>query len=239
VNGQSVKGRVRITKFQAGFFVLVLFSAALTAQGQQASNTEHEVWPEIQIFIPLSERFRLFIMVREQRSAEALDKSEGVAGLHLDYFWKNKWLLRTGYRYRRSFGPRPVNENRWLFEGTYSQPLPKQFTLRDRSVEEFRWLNGNFSTRFRNRAMLERKLGLGKRSLVPYAAGEIFYDTRFDSFNRYRVTTGVRILFKETKGSLLNLRRQRTLDVYYAWQHDTRALPARVQALGIILGINF
>ena len=87
--------------------------------------------------------------------------------------------------------------------------------------------------------MLERKLDLGKRSLVPYAAGEIFYDTRFDRFNRWRMTTGVRILFKETKGLLLNLRRQKTLDVYYAWQHDTRALPARVQALGIILGINF
>ena len=87
--------------------------------------------------------------------------------------------------------------------------------------------------------MLERNLRLRKRSLVPYASGEIFYDTRFDSFNRYRVTTGVRIPFKETKGLLLNVRHQRTLDVFYLWQHDTRAQPTNVQGLGIIFAINF
>jgi hypothetical protein len=117
--------------------------------------------------------------------------------------------------------------------------LPKQFTLRDRSVAEFRWLTGDFSTRFRNRATLERNFSLGKQSLVPYASGEVFYDTRFNSLNRYRVTTGVRIHFGKARDLLLNLHHQKTLDVYYLWQHDTRGQPTRVQALGIILGIHF
>jgi hypothetical protein len=68
---------------------------------------------------------------------------------------------------------------------------------------------------------------------------EAFYDTRFDTFNRYRLTGGVQIFFKKRTGELLKLRKQKTLDVYYLWQHDSRSQPEFVRALGIKFAIHY
>jgi hypothetical protein len=87
--------------------------------------------------------------------------------------------------------------------------------------------------------MLERDYRFEKRSLVPYASGEIAYDTRYDTFNRFRLIGGVQIFFKKRDGVVLNTRKQKVLDLYYAWQHDSRANPERVDALGLKFAIHF
>jgi hypothetical protein len=87
--------------------------------------------------------------------------------------------------------------------------------------------------------MLERDFVVGKRSLVPYGTAEAFYDTRFDAFNRYRLTGGLQIFFKKRAGELLKLRKQKTLDLYYLWQHDSRSQPELRHALGIKFAIHY
>jgi hypothetical protein len=80
---------------------------------------------------------------------------------------------------------------------------------------------------------------IGKRSLAPYSSGEIFYDSRFSTFNRVRVTAGTEIVFAKRETWLMNIRRQRVLDIYYLWQADSRSQPRRLHAIDITFGVHF
>jgi hypothetical protein len=227
----------RITRCFQVLLLLLLFHTL--AQSQQ-SESVHEIWPEVDIYIPLAEKFRLFLLASEEKGAEGGTSHKAHIGIHLDYFRKKKWTLRAGYRYGFDVGEGdPFKEHRFLLEETYSKPLPRRFDFHFRSRQEFREVNGDFSMRFRERLRLERDYGFGKRSLVPYASGEVYYDTRYDTFNRFRLIAGVQFFFKKRDAALLKVRKQKVIDLYYAWQHDSRANPERVDALGIRFAVHF
>lgn len=222
------------------FCLLLILTVAPAAFAQQGGETQHQIWPELDLYFPLKEKFRLFVEVSEQSSTESGTSSHAQVGIHLDYFWKKRWTLRAGYRYGFDISSSdPFKEHRFLFEETYSKSLLRRFVLHARNRQEFRDVNGDFSMRFRTRLMLERDFAFGKRSIVPYATGEAFYDTRFNALNRYRVTTGVQLFFKKRTDEILRLRKQKVLDLYYLWQHDSRSQPEQVHALGIKFAIHY
>lgn len=79
-----------------------------------------------------------------------------------------------------------------LIEQTLRKLLPGSLLLSDRNREEFRFVNGDFSFRYRNRVTIEREFHLFKqRNITPYVSGEIFYDTRYRVWNRNRLALGV------------------------------------------------
>jgi len=223
------------------FALLIILCLAPATFAQQSGETQHQIRPEFDLYFPLKERFRLFVELSEQSPTESGSASHGQVGIHLDYLWKKRWTLRTGYRYGFSLGSSDsFKEHRFLLEETYSRSLPRHFAIHARNRQEFREVSGDFSTRLRTRLMLERDFALGiKRSLIPYVAAEAFYDTRFDAFNRYRLTSGLQIFFKKRTGDLLKLRNQKTLDLYYLWQHDSRSQPEFVHAIGIKFAIHY
>ena len=179
-------------------------------------------------------------MASEERSGEDGEGYKGTVGIHLDYFWKKRWTLRTGYRYGFRIGSGdPFTEHRFLVEETYSRDLPRKFAVHDRNRQEFRVVNGDFSMRFRNQLKLEREFSGAGRSFVPYASGEIFYDTRFSTFNRYRLRAGLEFCFRKRTSAVLHVRKQKSLDLYYIWQHDSRSSTTRVQAVGITFAVHF
>lgn len=90
----------------------------------------------------------------------------------------------------------PFKEHRIITEQTFRQHLPFEILLSDRNRADFRFINGDFSFRYRNRVKLEREFRLFGRSLTPYGAVEVFYDTRFNVWNRNRVTAGSQIQLK-------------------------------------------
>src|SRR5215471_17414481 len=80
--------------------LLMLLTVFLNSPARaQQSETAHEVWPELDIYVPISERFRLFLMASEEKSGEEGSSQKAHVGAHLDYFWKQRWTLRAGYRY--------------------------------------------------------------------------------------------------------------------------------------------
>lgn len=73
----------------------------------------------------------------------------------------DKWSLRAGYRYGFSLNKdEDYNEHRILLEQTLRLPLPAALLLRDRTREDFRFLSGDLSVRYRNRVTLEREFGI-------------------------------------------------------------------------------
>lgn len=212
------------------------------ARAQQDPETVKQFWPEVDIYVPLNEKFRLYFLFATTKAEETKENTEGQVGAHIDYHLNGKVSLRTGYRYGFSLGGSdPFKEHRIVFEQTLRQPLPLDVLLSDRNRQELRWVNGEFSARYRNRVTLEREFKVLNRPLTPYGSAEAFYDSRFKTWNRNRFAVGAQIAFKRGVPliSLIHPKKQFVLDVYVMRQNDSRSQPRHVNAAGLALNIYF
>lgn len=208
----------------------------------QDSEVRKQIWSEVDLFIPLKPKFRLFIMTSVTKAEETRENTEGAIQASLDYIPHKKITFRNGYRYAFSLsGDDPFKEHRIMFEQTFRQALPLEILLSDRNREEIRIVNDKASGRYRNRVTLEREFKVGRFAPVPYTSFEMFYDTRFDTWNRNRLNVGVQLPLRRgfPLMKLIDPTRQVILDIYYSRQNDTRSSPRHVHALGIALNLYF
>ena len=216
------------------------------AGAQEADNETHnEIWPEVDVYVGLTPKWRLFFLTNISKSRDTQSNLEGQFGAHVDYLVNDKLTLRAGYRYGFSLTEdNPFEEHRVIFEQTVRVPLRGGVILSDRNREDLRFVNGDFSARYRNRAMLEREFAIRNYKFIPYAAGEVFYDTRFRVFNRNRLTAGVQLplgkgLSPFREHHTLMPRRSLSLDLYFTRQNDSRSKPHHVNAVGAALVFTF
>ena len=215
----------------------------LCGGGIAIGDTRTDVWPEVNLFHQIDDRYRLHLLGAFVRARD-IDYSDGQVGAHLDigalpilrprllpdstlyqYLW-----FRVGYRYGREFtSDDPFEEHRVILEMTARFPLPGGVMLVDRSRGDLRFINGVYSSRYRNRVRLERSIVLFDRyAWLPYVSAELFYDTRFDAINRFRYSVGIEIPI-----------RRFILDLYYLRQEDSRSEPAHSNVFGISFNFFF
>ena len=210
---------------------------------QQISNTRDELWPELDVYVPINEKYRLVFTGTVSRSRETRDSFEGQLGAHIDHFVSDRVTLRAGYRYGFSIGSNDkFREHRIVTEESLRKKIKSSILLTDRNRQDWRWMDGDFSFRYRNRLTAEKEFRIAGRTITPYGSAEIFYDTRFSTFNRYRFASGVQVALRKIRSSeplLLILRKERVLDIYYLRQEDTRSEPKHINAIGVSLAIHF
>lgn len=227
------------------FFLVVVFVAAFSvlARSQaQDMGARKELWPEVDVFVPLNEKVRLFFVAAITKAEETRDKTEAQAGAHVDYAVNKHLTLRAGYRHGFSLTEEdPFSEHRILAEQTLRRDLPLKVLVTDRSREEFRFINGEYSFRYRNRVMLEREIIVRGRAIIPYGSVEAYRDSRFDAWNRNRLTAGVQIQLKKGFPVLRELtpRNEVILELYYTKQNDSRSDPHHLHAFGTVVAFHF
>ena len=228
-------------------FLLVFMIGPPTAKAQE-SDTRNEFWPELDVYIHVKPKVRLYLIGSvsklvedgELRNAESF---QAQIGAHIDYIPNEHLILRAGYRYGTSVGDSDdsFKEHRLLTEQTLRKMLPGELLLSDRNREDFRFVDGEFSFRYRNRVTIEREFHLFKeRTITPYASAEIFYDTRSDAWNRNGLTVGFQQSLR--RGPLRRMllpSRQVILDLYYTRQNDSRSEIQHVNAIGAALAFYF
>ena len=245
-SGSGRCARLTVTRIS----ILAVFLLLIGIQGATAQEptTRKEFWPEIDVYITVKQRVRLYLTGTVSKSVEDGELRnaqgyEGQIGVHVDYIPNKHVILRTGYRYGTSVGSNsePFKEHRLLTEQTLRQLLPGDLLLSDRNREDFRFVNGDFSFRYRNRVTLEREVHLFKgRTITPYVSGEIFYDTRYNTWNRNRFAVGVQqSLLRGPLRKMLLPKRQVTVDLYYMRQNDSRSDTQHVNAIGAALTFYF
>ena len=223
-------------------WILALMVGLTITIRSQESNSRKEFWHETDVYVPLNEKVRLFFLFTITKSEETRNNTEGQFGAHVDYTVNHRLVLRGGYRYGFSLTETdPFKEHRPLVEQTLRQSLPLQILLSDRNREEFRFVNGDFSFRYRNRLMLEREFLLPGRSITPYGSIEVYHDSRFKVWNRNRLTAGLQVQLRKAFPllSLVTPRKQVILDIYYTKQNDSRSQPNHIHAVGAALAIHF
>ena len=231
-----------------GALTLFVFVFSTQLSKAQEPNTRNEFWPEIDVYINVKPKVRLFLLGTVSKSVEDgeirnAQSFEGQVGAHIDYIPSHHIILRAGYRFGTSVGDTdsPYKEHRILTEQTLRKLLPGDLLLSDRNREDFRFVNGDFSFRYRNRVKVEREFDLFKgRTITPYVSAEIFYDTRSSSWNRNRLAVGFeQSLRRGPLRRMLLHNRQVILDLYYMRQNDSGSETLHVNAIGAALVFYF
>ena len=237
-----VKGETRVAA--AAVSLLILLLAVATASAQE---TETQFWPEINAFVKLSEKTRLYFIYSATRQDDLTEYSDGQVGGYLDYYTipllgrnvrhytdaaRNKsFMIRTGYMLDRT--PRSSEETSIThmptIEAHYRLFLPWKIMMADRNRVDFKITNGDYRPRYRNRLKAERTFKCGRFELNPYAHVEAFYDWHYNQFNRFRYTAGIE----------WNLTRRIILESYYTRQRDTAPSAKYLNALGVVLQYYF
>ncbi len=213
---------------------------AVPAWSQQ---TENQLWPEADVFVNFNQNTRLFLMVTGTRIEEA-GNTDGTFGAHFDFFTsplfrkrlekiatradtaRRKFLLlRAGYLYSKASkrNPTPFTEHTPTVELTHRYFLSKQLLFTARSREDFRFLDGVFTPRFRQRLKLERTFPFKRTALTPYGHAEAFYDPRYKVFHRFRYSFGAE----------WELNKHFVLEAYYVRQRDNRSSMRFLNAAGL------
>ena len=214
---------------------------ASTASSQNSDSTA-EFWPEVNLFINLNAKSRLFLMYTATKQKNLGMYADGQTGAYFD-FWalpalrrrlrthadasrSKLLLLRTGYLFSR-----PKNnsgsstEHMLTSEATGRAHLPASLLLSDRNRLDLRWIDGDFKWRYRNRLKLERTFEMGRFEFTPYGHGEVFYDLDQRTWTRVRYAAGLE----------WSVTRRIILEGYYLRQNDWRSFPQFVNAIGVAL----
>jgi len=210
----------------------------------RAQDTSNEFWPEVDVFLKLNDKSRLFFLYSATKLDNRQTYSDGSFGGHLDFYAvpllgrrllpkhtdparSKSFMVRVGYLYSRtpSGSSDPFSEHTPTVETHWRFSLPGSLLLTDRNRVDFRIKDGDYQPRYRNRLKLERTFKMGRLDVTPYAHAEAFYDWNFSKFHRFRYAAGAEV----------SLGRYFVLESYYLRQRDTATSPPHVNAVGAAL----
>jgi hypothetical protein len=225
------------------FALFLLVGSCVTAEAQA---TTQEFWPEIGFYVDQGSRTRV-VFADSLRLDHEAPGTKGSFTYYLDFalqpvfrrelrqrddvFRRRFLTFRTGYRYITSLANgESSSENRAIAETTARYPLPGKIVIADRNRGEFRFIKGQgFSMRYRNRLWAERDFKVRRLVLTPYVYDEVFYDTRYGSWNRNRLAAGVQV----PVGPHV------VVEPYLLRQNDSQSTRQHVHALGLALNLYF
>lgn len=104
-----------------------------------------------------------------------------------------------------------------------------RIVLQDRNRVEFRWVDGAFSARYRNKLTAQQPFTANGSRFTPYASGELFYDGKHHSWNENQYAFGVQLPYKK----------RLMLDTYYLRQNCTTCSEQHINVLGVTLNLYF
>jgi hypothetical protein len=225
--------------------LLTLMSLCPRCGGQsQPQTTETEVWPEVDAHIQLASNMRVLAFTGlEQGVGYPFQQWYAAAALgyqllpilapHLENIDPDKehyFLFGGGYEFLRTVQSGNVkHENRITLDATPGFRMRRAILVRDRNWVELRWINGAYSTTYRNRATIERDVLTGTFRFTPYGSIEGFYDGSSHSWTQVWYTGGVQWPYK----------RLWMLNTYYRRENCDNCNPRSWNAAGVSLNFFF
>ncbi len=202
----------------------MLAPCALSAQSVVTEN-----WPELDVFWRPAEHQRTMLELSAVAEREGAKRDTAV-GLYQDYLNLPFGYIRGGFRYTFSTRDASYREPRIVAEGVASKAIWSHFRALNRTRFEWRWVNGDPSYRIRDRVQVQlvSTANTGP-AWTPYGTFEAYYDSRYSTISRL----GARV------GTEARISRRLSTDLYIARQDNSRGTPTAVNALGLVLKLNY
>ncbi len=220
--------------------------SVLYALAQNAS-VPGEFDPGFGLDVDLNKQWRLDLFFGREHDPElSSDKWKANAGVSIRL--KSRWksliddldrdkhhvlVLAANYEYSRADKSGTITkENRLTLDATPRYLLGKRslVLMSDRNRTEFRWVNGAYRFRYRNRLRFERPFRTGKTKLTPYVDVEPYWDSHYRRWSQFRFGGGVQIpIFKIA-----------AFDIHYERQHCVTCSASSTQTniFGLTLNIH-
>jgi hypothetical protein len=117
-----------------------------------------------------------------------------------------------------------VTEDRAVVSGYARAELPAEVWLEARARADLRWMQGDYSTRYRLRLEVNREFTVLEHAVLPYFNAEAFYDTRFDGWARALYQGGAEV----------TVNKHFRYEIFLASQIDRLPVRVSVGALGVV-----
>jgi hypothetical protein len=220
--------------------LLSLVLAADKSVHGQSSGAITELDPGTAIAVDLSHRFRLDLYTGREKSEEIHNSKVKFGGgvtvrmkpvlkRFLDAFDTDKQhvlALAAIYEYSiASEQGETKREHKLMIDATGRYAFSSDLLFSDRNRLEFRWVNGEYHHRYRNRPTLERPFRLWKRDITPYIAGEAFWDQRYHKWNMFKGAAGIQI----------PVYRHASIEFFYERQHCVTCADPNTNIFGLNL----
>ena len=210
--------------------------------GQSSSATE--VWPELRATFDVKPRIGVQAFF-EKHNGEDASLSQWKVGAIVSYRMRriltkhrddidheNEYNLAVGggYEFVQTDQTNSTKREHRIMVQTTPKYIPGGgVLLQDRSRAEFRWVNGVYNFRYRNKLTADRAFKTSKFHFTPYVSGELFWDRNHHAWNENQYAFGVQLPYKK----LL------MLDTYYLRQNCTTCSPDPVGVFGMTLNFYF
>jgi hypothetical protein len=145
---------------------------------------------------------------------------------------RNRYLwARIGYDhvFEAEGQVRSPSEERGILSVYAKDGLPGQIWLEGRVREDLRWIDGDFSTRYRLRGEVTREFTLVRHAVTPYLNAEWFYDNRYDGWSRILYMGGTEVTVNE----------RFRFEVYLARQENLLPSESTLNALGVLAKVYY
>ncbi len=206
------------------------------------AQTAGEFWPFAYAQYQLARRYRAHSYAGLKNSEETGYRQVD-AGIGLAYQWKTisrphaeninpdkeHWLAFGAEYERLNTLSGGKSENRMTMDATSGTRPASRVLIQDRNRVELRWVNGSYSTRYRNQLSSEYDILVHKIKFTPHASAEAFYNGASDSWNEFRYTGGVQWPYK----------RLFMIDTYYMRESCSTCSPPHLNVAGLTLNFFF
>lgn len=210
--------------------VLVCAGAGFAQSPQAAPQDDTQVWPEVQLTVPLNQSVDLFLSTQLRATRRVTDFTDARPAIGFAFKVSKYLTLTPFYLYIATpLAPdRRAYENRLNFAATVRAPPLKRFLITDRNLFERRWRDPVNSTRYRNRLLVEHPVNIADKEFSVFVFDEVFYDWSAGAWTRNRIGGGISRGFNK----------RLTSDVYYMKQNDGRTRPGDVHIIGVVLRVR-
>jgi hypothetical protein len=196
---------------QARTWRLAAAALALLLAGTARAGDPLEFWPELNLFETLGPTSRLYFVAAYGKGKESPLQTFDLAAYYdftlmpflrhalRDEDWqRNKYLwARIGYdhvfKFESETGARTAPEDRGIAALYGRAYLPAEVLFEGRVRVDLRWIEGDYSTRYRLRGELNRQFDVGGHPVTAFIQAEAFYDTRYDGWARELYQVGAEV----------------------------------------------
>lgn len=247
----SAGDKTRAVAVQQVPFFRVFLVLSLTAVfcpravGQsQTSDTETEFWGETDGHVQISPNMRALAFGGVQQGV-GFDYQQWYVAAGLGYQFKpilkthlenidpdkeHHLVVAGGYEFLQTNQTGKMkDESRAVVEAIPGFRLSAGFLVRDTNRVEFRWIDGVYSIRYRNKLNCEYDFIFHGFRFTPYASAEAFYDGSKNAWNQEYYSAGVQWPYK----------RIFMLDTYYLLQKCPTCKPPNANVAGVTLNFYF
>jgi len=198
----------------------------LVADVELVPRTRIQAWGELQHGVNFSfQRWRTgFLLLRRMKPIVKAHRQD------IDADKEHHLVFGAGYEYLHTIQNGSLKvENRIIAQVTPNYIIPGEFLITDRNRAEFRWVNGAYDFRYRNKLMLQRPLEVHNFTFTPYGSGELYHDRNHQSWNQNQYGGGIQFPYK----------RLLMLDTYLLHQNCTSCSQHSINMLGATLNLYF